>query len=356
MVKMYSERIKKIHELAKKENLDAVFLSGIDCTIPNIYYFTGFLDVFPSSFVVSDKSEWLLTFSPRKARIKTKIKQIVDLNNTKISEFLKKRGLDCGRIGIDGKEQYSFFEALKKQLPELTLVDVSPQINSIRCVKDAFELQKIRTACLLTDSVMEDVVSETIVGKNELQVANIIKKAMLDKGKDWAFDTIVAGDVNSSFVHHVPEKVKFRSIALLDFGVKHEYYCADMTRMILLERKKEHICALDALKDVHALLEDYVKPGVPACNIHNFAKNRLIDLGFRETNFGEFHALGHSVGLEAHDGFGLSPKNTQPVLENMVLTLEPAIYFPGKFGVRLEDTIVVTKTGIRRLTKSPFDF
>ena len=351
---MYEQRIKKLRDILKQENLDCLFISSMKSTMPNIYYFTGFLDVFPSSLVVTKTGEWLLTFAPRKARAKTKITKIIDLNTTKISEFFERIGLDESRIGIDGSERFSFLYALKQKMPNARFLDVTNKIEYVRCVKDPAEIHKIKTACLLTDRIMEDVMAYGVEGKNEEQCANMIKKSMIEKGKEWAFDTIVAGDVNTSFIHHAPEKKKFKDIALLDFGAKNENYCSDMTRMIVLNKEKKYMDALSALQNLQNLLDDYVKPGVLACDLHNFATKTLSDAGYKQTNFGEFHALGHSVGLEAHDGFGLGPKNNKPLLENMVITLEPAIYIPGQFGARLEDTVVVTKTGIKRLTTSDY--
>jgi Xaa-Pro aminopeptidase len=190
----------------------------------------------------------------------------------------------------------------------------------------------------------------------EIQIANEIERFFKDKGADGlAFDTIVASGPNSSKPHAVPSDRKIQSgdVVTIDMGCKYNGYCSDMTRTIFVDFVQDYI------KPVYNLVlknqELTLKEIYDGANIRILSK--MVENDFNLNRFDLSHALGHGVGLDIHEEPVLSSRVGDIFLkENMVITDEPGIYIPGKFGIRIEDTVVITKQGAKRLTNSTKDY
>ena len=185
----------------------------------------------------------------------------------------------------------------------------------------------------------------------EKQIALEIEMYFKTHGADGvSFDPIVAIGENSSIPHWIPgdRKVEMADPILIDMGCKYEGYCSDMTRTIFMG------CILEEIKPVYDLalknLELSTKEITDGYTIKTAAN--MVESDFKVNGYNLIHALGHGVGLEVHELPFIRLKNEANFKENMVIADEPGIYLPGKYGIRIEDTLLVTKDGSERLTKS----
>jgi Xaa-Pro aminopeptidase len=232
-------------------------------------------------------------------------------------------------------------------------VPVSALVAKLREVKDAQEIQKIREAAKLGGKLFEQMLEILQPGLTELEVAAELEHAARLAGAEaMSFETIVASGERSALPHGRASMAKLprRGFVTLDFGVVLGGYMSDMTRTVHLGK------ALDGEREVYdAVLEAQeaavaaVAPGVTVGDVDEAARSVL-----RRAGLDKFftHSTGHGVGLEIHEGPRIAAKQTQPLEDGMVITIEPGVYMPGKFGLRIEDMVLVTKTGGEILTPS----
>ncbi|ARM76462.1 aminopeptidase P family protein [Acidianus manzaensis] len=221
------------------------------------------------------------------------------------------------------------------------IIDISDRVSSFRSIKDEDELLKIRKAGEITAEAMK-VSAEKILDNTEKQVSGIIDYTMKITGaEDYAFPSIVAGGKNSSYPHHIPTdyKIKNNDNVVVDIGAKFEGYCFDSTRTFNI--KNEEVRKIYEIV-LQAQLEaiDAVTAGVKASEIDRIAR-RVIEKAGYGNHF--IHSTGHGVGIEVHESPYIGFTSNDILKENMVVTVEPGIYIPDKFGVRIEDTMIVTK-------------
>ena len=190
----------------------------------------------------------------------------------------------------------------------------------------------------------------------EKQIAWEIENYFLLNGADGlAFDSIVASGANSSMPHAIPTDRKITSgdIITIDFGCKYKGYCSDMTRTIFIDFVQDYIKPIYnlVLKNQELTLKEYYD-GANARII-----SKMVENDFRLNHFDLVHALGHGVGLDIHEEPAITSRRGDFLLkENMVITNEPGIYISSKFGVRIEDTVLISKSGAEVLTKSTKDY
>ncbi len=228
-------------------------------------------------------------------------------------------------------------------------------VRELRKVKDAQEIKLIREACKLTSEGMQ-VACETIKpGLKEKEVAAEIEYAMRKKGSDGVgFDTIIASGASSAFPHGScsDRTIQEGDLVVVDLGATHKFYRSDMTRTFTAGKATEKQNKIyDAVKEAHQKAFEAIKPGVPAKDVDNAARQSIESAGF-----GEFfvHNLGHGVGLEVHEAPILSPDSQDVLAAGNVVTDEPGIYVPGYGGVRIEDTVLITADGAKKLTLGPY--
>ncbi len=240
------------------------------------------------------------------------------------------------------------FEALQLQ----HVVDISPEVRTMRSKKTAAELERLRRAAEITDHVYEDVVRRIRVGQSELHVAQLIASAISAAGATQAFEASVQFGSNSAIPHHKPAERELAAgdLVLLDFGAVYGGYCADITRVAVVgepsaQQKEIHNVVLTS----HDAGVAAVRDGATAGEVDGAAR-RVMD----GTQWGDkfIHRVGHGLGLEAHEDPSLDPGSSKQLVAGMVCTIEPGIYVPGWGGVRVEDDVVVEHDGCRLLTTS----
>jgi len=253
----------------------------------------------------------------------------------------------------------SALEKYRKMFPQIEF-DLSSRLSDViakkRAVKTPEEIKKIETAQRIAERTFGKLVTKLKPGLTEKQVAAILSYYMLELGADGAaFDTIVASGKNTAIPHAAPtdKQLENGDFLLIDFGATVDGYHSDMTRTLVIGKPTEIMervynavwsANTDALKAVRADITGKL--------LDNVARTTLEAWGY-ETYFN--HSLGHGVGMEVHEkpSLSLKSKSNLSLRENMVITIEPGVYIPGKFGVRIEDMAVVTKNGCINLTKTP---
>lgn len=233
------------------------------------------------------------------------------------------------------------------------LVICSKEINACRMVKDAGELEKLRRAEAIGDAAFSQILDYIRPGRTEAEIALELEYAMKKEGASGlSFDTIVASGKHSSMPHArvTDRRLERGDFITMDFGCVYQGYCSDMTRTVALGEPSEEMRKVyQIVLEANLAAVEQIQAGIPCNEIDAVSRNYIADHGYGEY-FG--HGLGHGVGLEIHEEPRFSPKCDVVTQENMVITVEPGIYLPGRFGVRIEDLVVVTKSGCERLSHS----
>ena len=262
------------------------------------------------------------------------------------------------RCGFDGSQTtVAALAAMKKAVPSKVrrglFVPLGPLVAKLREVKDADEIRRMSVAALLGCRLFEGIVGLMQPGMTELAVAAELEYAARVSGADaMSFETIVASGERSALPHGRATEAKLpkRGFVTLDFGVVLEGYCSDMTRTVHMGRAgAEERAVYDAVLEAQEAGVAAVRAGVTCAEVDEAARSVL-----RRARLGKYfsHSTGHGVGIEIHEGPRLAAKQEQKLEAGMVVTIEPGVYLPGKFGVRIEDMVLVTDTGGEILTPS----
>ena len=258
----------------------------------------------------------------------------------------------CENVGF---EEYFVTYAEYKELLQkyrVNLMETEHIVEAQRVIKDEKEIQYIEKACEITDKCFEYLKSFIKIGMTEKEIAFEIEKFYKTNGADdVSFEPIVASGHNSSMPHAVPgtRKIKDGDLILIDMGCKYKGYCSDMTRMMFVnymedEYKEPYEICLRNNESAERELKD-------GKNMKVIAQNSNNDL--KRNGYTPLHSLGHGVGLDIHEEPFFGIVYDQPLKENMVVTVEPGVYKSGQFGIRIEDTVLITKLGCQKLTRSP---
>lgn len=224
-------------------------------------------------------------------------------------------------------------------------------LEKFRITKKQEEIDCIKKACLITDNCFEHIRKFIKIGMTEKEIAFEIERYFLTNGADClAFDTIVASGPNSSMPHAVPtdRKIEDGDPITIDMGCKYNGYCSDMTRTVFAGHVPQYMKPVYELVLKNQLrVQEELKEGA---NIKLIAKS--VESEFKLNGANMIHSLGHGVGLDIHEYPFMSTKHDFILRENMVVTDEPGIYIPTRFGVRIEDTVLITKYASQNLTLS----
>ena len=257
----------------------------------------------------------------------------------------------CENVGFE--EDYVTYAKYKEYMHKFkinNLVETENAIEKQRMIKDEEEIKNIKTACEITDKCFSHILKFIKPGMTEKEIAAEIDGFYNKNAEGNSFDTIVASGENSSKPHAVPtdRKIQDEDIITIDMGCKYNGYCSDMTRTIFIGNVPEYIKPVYdlVLKNQKQVLDE-MKEGA---NTRLLTKS--VESDFHLNNFDLVHALGHGVGMDIHESPIISSKSDNILKENMVVTDEPGIYIPKQFGVRIEDTVLITKFGCISLTES----
>lgn len=258
------------------------------------------------------------------------------------------------RIAFDSEQMtVSRLEGLKKNFTA-EFVGIPAITTDFRAIKSDFEVSMIEKAQSITDAAFDHILGYIKPGLTETDVAAELEYFMKKKGAQCpAFETIAVSGKKSSMPHGVPESIVLteNSFLTMDFGAKYNGYCSDMTRTVVLGK------ADDEMKRVYNTVLEAQLAGIAAAHggalgkdVDKAARDIIDNAGYKGL-FG--HSLGHSLGIEIHENPRFAPKFDKECPVQSIITVEPGIYIPGKYGVRIEDMILLGKDGCRDLTHSP---
>lgn len=260
--------------------------------------------------------------------------------------------LFCEKVGFE--ESYVTYEKYKQimQLYKINeLVETEGIIEKQRRIKDEEEITNIKKACEITDQCFTFLKNYIKIGMTEREIAYRIEEFFIKNGAEGlAFNPIVASGTNSSMPHSIvsDKKIEEGDILLIDLGCKYKGYCSDMTRTIFVGKVDDTIKNIyDMVLGVQEQAISQMKDGANIKNITKVAEQEL-----KINRFDLIHALGHGVGLDIHEAPVLTSKYDNLLKENMVIAIEPGVYIPKSFGIRIEDTVLITKNGCINLTNS----
>lgn len=267
-------------------------------------------------------------------------------------KFLKKYRIKS--IGVEDNNitlrQWKYFKGISKRAK---LVDIDNELDKCRMIKKTHELKYIKHAQKITERVFEALKKWLKTGLSEKQIAWKIEEFTHEFGADgMAFSPIVAINEHSARPHHKNSNRKLHKgdMLLIDMGAKFRGYCSDMTRVLFTKSPtKEQEKIYDLVKKAQETAIAKLKAGLTGKRADALARGVI-----EKAEYGKYflHASGHGVGLDIHELPNLSQKYTEKIPAGCIVTVEPGIYLSGKFGVRIEDMVLVGKNGVQDLTKS----
>ena len=264
------------------------------------------------------------------------------------------RKLKVRKLGFEAKDlNFAEYSKIKSYLdPKAKLKDTFNIVETLRQIKGDQQINLIRQAIKITAQTFEFIRKFLKPGVKELEIAAEIERFIRYQGaKMSAFNILIASGPNSSLPHALisSRKIKPGEPILIDIGVDINGYKSDLTRVFFLDKIptiQRRIYGI--IQEAQGLAIAAVKPGIIIADIDSAGRKHIEEQGFGRY-FG--HSLGHGIGLEVHEEPSISSKNkAQHLEEGMVFTIEPGIYLPGKFGIRLEDIVLVTKKGAEVLS------
>jgi len=330
MLNQIPQFTQKLRDILKQKRLDCICLH---LSHPTLFKYLGVIKE-QGFFIITPKTAYFL-LSPLDSLPKTKIR-IQKLTGPIDFESFK------GRIGICANtftlKQWSLFK-------KCSCVSIDEEIDSLREIKANSEIQKIKKACKHTDMCFTQLIQAFPTFHSENDAVKFIRMFAFNHNLELAFDPIIASGKNAAIPHHNSADKLSEGFCVIDFGFSHQGYKSDMTRTIYIGKpSEEETERYYSILQLQESLCELCIPQMPAKQLHAIASHIL----------GEqfIHSLGHGVGINIHEFPQIGPKATQDLNENMVITIEPGIYVPNKYGIRIEDTVVVQNKPLL-LTKSP---
>jgi len=256
-----------------------------------------------------------------------------------------------GVISIDNHWPSHYLINLMNLNNKIKFIESSHIIGKLRLKKDVHEIELLKKSGEIADKVIEKTIDFIKIGMTELEVVNEVKRLFnLYNVEHLSFNPVVATGKNGAIPHHQPDNTKISEgdMVVIDIGGIKDYYCSDITRTILIGNSitDEMLFVYNTVLLAQKEAVKAIKPGIPIKEIDRIARDIITQSGYGE-HF--THRTGHGIGLEIHEEPFVTYNNELLLEEGMVISVEPGIYLNGKFGVRIEDIVVVTKSGFERI-------
>jgi Xaa-Pro aminopeptidase len=357
-----AERAERLAERAGSEGLDTLLVGDLvrpgdssPDAMANVRWLTGFGGTSGFVIVGPDRDPQFLTdfrYTERAEREVFDGIEVITIVGQMLEELASRLN---GRTGFDDSAtSVRSFEKLGGALTEGTeLVPAPGLVSELRRVKDEAEIAAIAEASKLADEVFEWLAAEGLAGRTEREVASAAHARMRDHGAEPSFPAIVAAGPNGALPHAEPSDrtIGPNELVVVDMGAKLGGYCSDGTRTFATgdpgeEAREVYELVLQAQRAGLAA----VRAGVSGADA-DAASRAIIEGGGYGEYFG--HGLGHGVGLEVHEAPRMGKRSEDVLVAGDVVSVEPGIYLPGTFGVRIEDLVVVTDADVRNLSTTP---
>ncbi|WP_371807518.1 Xaa-Pro dipeptidase PepQ [Thermococcus sp. CX2] len=342
-------RIERLQKYISEKGLDAALIKRRE----NLFYFTGSSPVLGGYLVVTpDESVFLVPELEYEEANETS-KVPVEKFKTSMELFDKLKSFKIENLGIEESASFGFVNSLREKVGVNNFESIDELIREMRIIKTREEIDVIKAACKIADMAMMVAVEEISEGKREREIAAKMEYAMKVNGAEKpAFDTIVASGWRSALPHGVAsdKRIEKGDLVVIDEGALYKHYHSDITRTIVVgnpnpKQREIYEIVLEAQKKA----VEAAKPGMTAKELDSVARSVIEEYGYGDYFI---HSTGHGVGLEIHEWPRVSQQDDTELKPGMVITIEPGIYIPKFGGVRIEDTVLITENGAKRLTKT----
>lgn len=354
----------KLQYSLKSKEIDALFVTNFY----NILYLTGYVAGQPEErevwALVTSKNLYVFVDGRNIEDLKTqssKLKAITPkllTQDKRLTDHLKEtcENEKIERLGFESQDlKVAEFERLQKKLKGIKLIETEKLVENLREIKSAEEIQKLKKAATVADQCLEEIIKTINVGQTEGEIAYRIEDWFRQKGYAPSFAPIVAFGANAASPHHNSKKTTVKltknTLILIDYGVRVDDYCSDTTRMFFYGKPPTEIQkTYDSLRKAQSATIDSMQNLKNTKDIDVYCRARM-----KECVLPDFaHSTGHGVGLEVHEGPHISSNSKDRINAGQVFTIEPGVYIPSKYGMRIEDMVYVNKSGdIGVLTQFP---
>ncbi len=376
---MDTNRVLNVRRLLNKSSLDACLITSV----PMITYLTGFsnfsIEEREAFLLITKKNQYILTDGRYTTAVKNEVANfsLQEISSSNPLKVVLEKLIEKHKVKIIGIEEHNMHVNEFKMLKQFVKTTKDFPAVSLRTKKETTEIRLIEQACRLGDETFAFIIKNIKPGVTEKEIAYLLENFMRQNGSEPSFSSIVAFGENAAVPHHQTGSTKLgkNGLVLLDFGVKYHNYCSDMTRTIFLgkataEQKKAYQTVYAAQQKSIEFLNSQLSPIksgsrmattigttlnssqsklIQTSDVDKAARDYIISQGYPSIP----HSLGHGIGLEVHELPTLSPVSKQRLENDMVFSIEPGIYIPGKFGIRIEDLFVIENDKLRQLTHSP---
>lgn len=354
---MSKERLSKLREKLVEEEAQAILVEKPE----NIQYLSGFTGSEAIGIISEDEAVLLIDFryfeQACSEALHFKVELYKEKKLNKLGAILEKTSAET--IGFEA--HYQSYEMHQQLIEKISQMKYQPRmkplvraIEQLRAVKEDSEISSISEATKVNDAAFIHILPFIKEGTRESDIALELEFFVRKRGAESVgFDIIVASGANSSMPHArtSDKKIKAGDFVKMDWGAVFEGYHSDVTRTVIMGKASEKQKKIyEMVLRVHELALESITAGKSGKEIDQIARDCFKKSGYEE-EFG--HNLGHGVGLEIHELPVLGPRSKDVLIENMVATVEPGLYFPGFGGVRIEDLVVIRKDKAHVLTRAP---
>jgi len=360
---MYGRNLRKLEDLMESLGLSSILITSPE----NIEYFLDVETIGDSTLLLHISKDGGKLYVPllEYFRFRDRLKDVVEVvgvsRSIEVSDavLVKKTWKEIisdivnseSKIGVD----LSYTSPLSSILSSLNsekIIDISRNISGFRMIKDDWEIENIVEAINITGRVIHRIIDNVTNDTTETEAAGLFEYYARREGvKRYAFEPLILFKPSNSYPHNIPSNNKLgaNNLILVDVGVKYNNRCSDITRMIIWGRiNEEEKKVLEIVNEALDKAIEYIQPGVKASEVDNIARSVIDKYGLKEKFI---HGLGHGIGVVVHEEPYIRIGSETVLEPNMVFTIEPGIYIPGVYGVRIEEDVLVTKNGVKVLSR-----
>lgn len=349
---MQSDRILKLRKNLEAINADAVIVNDPD----NVFYLSGFTGYGDGTLLITLTEAFLLTDSRYEiqAAEESPLYDVKMIRMPDSDDFVKLvKDKDIKALAFENTSvSYSFWQLLNEKLSFCSLANIDDAIINQRMVKEQGEIEIVKEACVIAGTAFMEMKHLIVPGVREIDVAAELELRMRKKGAAKpSFDTILASGPRSAMPHGAASErvIQKGEPVTCDFGAFYKGYCSDMTRTVFAEGEADQtlLKIYDIVKEAHDKAIASFKPGMTGFDLDKIARDCIESYGYGK-EFG--HSLGHGIGTQVHEAPYVSTKSKTVLEKGMIFSVEPGIYIENLGGVRIEDLVLVTDTGLEVIT------
>jgi Xaa-Pro aminopeptidase len=344
-------KMREFQQKLREMGIDAAILYNMETNEENVnmHYLAGYKGY--GFLVVPAKKRPFLVAPLMDIEYALKSKMRFYIMKKDFMQKISKRIGKAGKIGVDARK-FSIFASKKfgKFLGKAQFVDIGQAIEELRLTKTEKEIEIIKDASLMTNRILISCINSFGKFSTERDIYNFLRIECIKNNVEPSFDFVVASGRNPATPHHIPnDKPLRKGFCVIDFGIRYKGYCTDITRTVYIGKpSKKETEIYNLVLDVQKKAIERVRVGGKYWEIEKLARE---DFGKYEKKF--IHSIGHSVGMSVHDSTTAMSSKDVTIKDGMYFTIEPGLYFPLRFGIRIEDDILVENGKIANLTKVP---